>query len=67
MAISLAFGVLFSTAVTLLLVPVGYLILEEATAWWALPWRRRTAGVRGGSAEHGERSADEADAPAVPS
>ena len=29
MAVSLAFGVIFATAVTLLLVPVGYLILED--------------------------------------
>ena len=31
MAISLAFGVLFATAITLLLVPAAYLILEEIT------------------------------------
>jgi hypothetical protein len=30
MAISLAFGVLFSTAVTLMLVPASYVILEDA-------------------------------------
>ncbi len=29
MAISLAFGVVFATAITLLLVPAGYLILED--------------------------------------
>ena len=33
MAISLAFGVLFSTAVTLVLVPTAYTILDDATAW----------------------------------
>ncbi len=37
-AISLAFGVLFSTFVTLFLVPVGYSLLEDAGA---LLWRRR--------------------------
>jgi len=38
MAISLAFGVIFATLVTLVLVPVGYLILEDLTglARWAL-------------------------------
>jgi multidrug efflux pump subunit AcrB len=29
MAISLAFGVLFATAISLLLVPVAYLLLED--------------------------------------
>ncbi len=43
MAISLAFGVLFATAVTLLLVPCGYLILEDVGELW----RRRGEGVKG--------------------
>jgi multidrug efflux pump subunit AcrB len=37
MAISLGFGVLFATFVTLILVPCCYLILEDAKAsfrWW---------------------------------
>ena len=34
MAVSLAFGVLFSTFVTLLLVPAGYLILEDFVRGW---------------------------------
>jgi multidrug efflux pump subunit AcrB len=29
MAISLAFGVLFATAITLLLIPCGYMILDD--------------------------------------
>jgi multidrug efflux pump subunit AcrB len=33
MAISLAFGVIFATAITLVLVPAAYLILEDALAW----------------------------------
>jgi multidrug efflux pump subunit AcrB len=32
MAISLGFGVLFATAITLILVPIGYITLEDATA-----------------------------------
>jgi len=32
MALSLAFGVLFATAITLLLIPCGYLILEDLRA-----------------------------------
>lgn len=35
MAISLAFGVLFSTAVTLVLVPTAYLIVDDATRFMA--------------------------------
>jgi multidrug efflux pump subunit AcrB len=33
MGISLAFGVIFATAITLLLVPCAYLILDSAAAW----------------------------------
>ena len=33
MAVSLAFGVIFATAITLLLVPCGYLILEDIARW----------------------------------
>jgi hypothetical protein len=35
MAVSLAFGVLFSTFVTLVLVPTGYTVLEDTKAWLA--------------------------------
>jgi multidrug efflux pump subunit AcrB len=41
MAISLAFGVLFATVITLLLVPCAYLILEDLTYLW----NRRTTPV----------------------
>jgi multidrug efflux pump subunit AcrB len=34
MAISLAFGILFATVITLLLVPSLYLILEDLDRWW---------------------------------
>jgi multidrug efflux pump subunit AcrB len=34
MAISLAFGVLFATFVTLLIVPIGYLMLEDLQLWF---------------------------------
>ena len=35
MAISLAFGILFATVITLLLVPSLYLVLEDLDGWWA--------------------------------
>ena len=38
MAISLAFGVLFATLITLVLIPTLYMILEDAKAAWA--WLR---------------------------
>jgi len=34
MAVSLGFGVLFATVITLLLVPCAYLILEDITGWF---------------------------------
>ena len=34
MAISLSFGVMFATVVTLVLVPAGYMILEDIKATW---------------------------------
>jgi len=34
MAISLSFGVMFATLVTLVLVPAGYMILEDVKAAW---------------------------------
>ncbi len=34
MAISLAFGIVFATVITLLLVPSLYLILEDLDRWW---------------------------------
>jgi hypothetical protein len=43
MAISLAFGILFATGITLLLIPALYLILEDIRALF---------GLRGGHADH---------------
>jgi multidrug efflux pump subunit AcrB len=34
MATSLSFGIVFATAITLILIPTLYLILEDATRWW---------------------------------
>ena len=44
MAISLAFGVIFSSAVSLLILPASYLILEDATQAWDRLLRRGAAG-----------------------
>jgi multidrug efflux pump subunit AcrB len=35
MAISLAFGIVFATVITLLLVPCLYMILQDFSAWWS--------------------------------
>jgi len=35
MAISLAFGIVFATVITLLLVPCLYMILDDLNGWWA--------------------------------
>jgi multidrug efflux pump subunit AcrB len=43
MAVSLGFGVLYSTFTTLLLVPAQYLILEDVKGWWARRWRTQPA------------------------
>ena len=43
MAISLAFGVIFATAVTLVLVPAGYIILEDVKASWYWLYGSQTA------------------------
>ncbi len=34
MAVSLGFGILFATVITLMLVPVNYLIVEDVKRWW---------------------------------
>lgn len=34
MAISLAFGIVFATVITLLLVPCLYMMLEDLQHWW---------------------------------
>ena len=38
MAVSLAFGVMFATVITLLVLPCGYLVLEDLRG---AGWRRR--------------------------
>jgi multidrug efflux pump subunit AcrB len=41
MAISLAFGIMFATFITLLLIPALYLILEDIKDWWRRTVLRR--------------------------
>jgi multidrug efflux pump subunit AcrB len=43
MATSMAFGVIFATAITLVLVPCSYIIIEDAVRYWSRP---RPAGPR---------------------
>jgi multidrug efflux pump subunit AcrB len=52
MAISLGYGVLFATLITLMVVPCGYLVLEDVTALWARLRGRRPqpSGEPGGLA-----------------
>jgi multidrug efflux pump subunit AcrB len=38
MAVSLAFGILFATVITLFLIPSLYIILEDFKAWWREAW-----------------------------
>jgi multidrug efflux pump subunit AcrB len=45
MAVSLAFGVIFATSITLMLVPIGYLIIEDFTALFARIFGRREEPV----------------------
>jgi len=40
MATSLAFGILFATAITLFLIPALYIALEEFGQWWSEAWRQ---------------------------
>ena len=35
MAVSLAFGIVFATVITLLLLPCLYLMLDDVKRWWA--------------------------------
>jgi hypothetical protein len=43
MAISLAFGIVFATVITLLLVPSLYMILDDLDRWWTA--RESTTGI----------------------
>ena len=45
MAISVAFGVIFATAITLLIVPCGYVLLEDLTRFWRRPRASRPRAV----------------------
>jgi len=38
MAASLAFGIVFATFITLILIPTLYLILEDGASWWKNAW-----------------------------
>ena len=42
MAASLAFGILFATVITLFLIPVLYLILDDFGNWWSEAWSHVT-------------------------
>ena len=42
MAASLAFGILFATVITLFLIPVLYLILNDFGKWWSEAWVHAT-------------------------
>jgi len=44
MAASLAFGILFATLITLFLIPVLYLILDDFKQWWKEAWTYITPG-----------------------
>ena len=46
MAVSLAFGVIFSTFITLVLIPAGYMILEDVLALGARLTGRRPVAER---------------------
>jgi multidrug efflux pump subunit AcrB len=64
MAASLAFGIVFATVITLLLIPVLYLILDSAKRWWheawdhVLPGRRSPSRHSHAAIETGERDSE---------
>ena len=49
MAISLGYGILFATVITLLLVPSLYLIVEDFRRWFGFDRNRTTAGLENAS------------------
>jgi multidrug efflux pump subunit AcrB len=51
MAISMAFGVIFATAITLFMVPCCYLMIEDLQRWWRRPGRPRPRPVQHAPAE----------------
>ena len=44
MAISLSFGIVFATVITLFLIPTLYLILHDFKQWWKEAWAHATPG-----------------------
>jgi len=57
MAVSLAFGILFATVITLFLIPILYLMLEDFKKWLSEAWGhiiprrwRQTEAQRAGEA-----------------
>jgi multidrug efflux pump subunit AcrB len=44
MAASLAFGIVFATIITLILIPSLYLMLDDFRNWWAAAWRHILPG-----------------------
>jgi multidrug efflux pump subunit AcrB len=59
MAASLAFGIIFATLITLILIPALYLILDDFKSWWQEAWRQvraigRSEGLAPGRAAEGD-------------
>ncbi|MGD8384884.1 MAG: efflux RND transporter permease subunit, partial [Lysobacterales bacterium] len=44
MAASLAFGILFATVITLIMIPALYLMLDDFRQWWKEAWRHLIPG-----------------------
>jgi Cu/Ag efflux pump CusA len=67
MAASLAFGILFATAITLFLIPALYIALDQFGRWWGNAWSHVLPArlTQSGSSEHhhpenATRSSDQA-------
>ena len=54
MATSMAFGVMFATGITLVLVPCSYIIIEDVVRNWRRPRRARPHAVDSRSGSHDE-------------
>jgi len=54
MATSMAFGVMFATAITLVLVPCSYIIIEDVVRSWRRPRGERPHAVESTSGSHDE-------------
>jgi multidrug efflux pump subunit AcrB len=52
MAVSLAFGILFATAITLFLIPTLYLMLDDFKTWLSAAWGHIIPGRRRQTAPH---------------